>query len=715
MKERGACFKRYYRWATTSGYSDHVGLGSSVWYPGVTINKSDLISLLSTKNSLSSNQDIQINTLTVDFYDEFYFADFWVYQNRPADIGTAYTVDKTYTRIGSHKEYGWYYDDWENGWTEGYHSVNDYRTDITIKFTDGSSVTLDTSSYDHNNRYLYCIYTITTTTYETQTVNGVVTQVPVVTSVSKQILYGYQTGDTDFDKFFTVGEPQYKTYFPYIPLRHQKNWYSSDYEPETWNWIKKAYRKITGSESGNTQYNTLIDNLEDNDSISDVNFTYINLGIPINTEYDEGKEYIFTFFYDAILNESLDSGSDTTLIEVDDSTSAANDLWAANPEHCIYINSKYGMASYDIKIYYRLGYFGKRNGQAAVGLKPGQYYFKPVYQESYEYDSDDSWIGTTRITYLHLYKQESENTYFDILFTQLQYNNFVYNGKAVKYYAAGPGTIDYRQSCSDYYLMEIMEPDASGFVIPLQYQTFNKMSLTNATDLAKRSMIMVFNSYQIKRTKWYQSGLFQIVTFVIAVILAYFTGGQSITIWAALYTGICVLILGLVIQYFIMPWLMEILTPVLGEKAASVVSAIICAIVAIVCMNFSAFMNSGLSAMSSILSTAQGAMSVVNAGIQAVSSALNTSAQQTYNKMSTMLTDTQDQIKSIDNKMKELLGSNSLIDMDYVNGTLYQAYFEMPSTFLQRTVLTGSDICEMTFSYIKDFSDISLNVDVINS
>jgi hypothetical protein len=51
--------------------------------------------------------------------------------------------------------------------------------------------------------------------------------------------------------------------------------------------------------------------------------------------------------------------------------------------------------------------------------------------------------------------------------------------------------------------------------------------------------------------------------------------------------------------------------------------------------------------------------------------------------------------------------------MSAINYASYKAYFELPSSFLQRTLLTGSEICDINLSGISNMSKITLNTSII--
>ncbi|MFR7882267.1 MAG: hypothetical protein ACLU5J_12950 [Christensenellales bacterium] len=97
-------------------------------------------------------------------------------------------------------------------------------------------------------------------------------------------------GKSYYDSFKKTN-PIEKSYFPYIPLRQDKQFYSDSFHPDTYNWIRKAYKKVTGSQN-NSNFNKLIKNLKNNKELNNIQYAYIQFGSSINSKNMENKKYI---------------------------------------------------------------------------------------------------------------------------------------------------------------------------------------------------------------------------------------------------------------------------------------------------------------------------------------------------------------------------------------------------------------------------------------
>lgn len=106
---------------------------------------------------------------------------------------------------------------------------------------------------------------------------------------------------------------------------------------------------------------------------------------------------------------------------------------------------------------------------------------------------------------LVLRKQVSPNSYKTVRVHGLEHVNHVYEVHTVT------TTLE-----------DSINPDNKNFVLPLHSEIIKRYSLIQKNDLAIDSVQLVFNSYEIVKLKWYQTGFFK---FVIMVISIYFGAG----------------------------------------------------------------------------------------------------------------------------------------------------------------------------------------------
>ena len=217
----GIRLRRFYTWALRSGYTNHIGLGTSTFYPDIPIRKEDLYPILASLVNLQKNQTLDILEASIDWYDITYIADMWVYNNRPDMINDPYSVEEFITITGSHRE--------KRKGEDGYYwvTVLDKRSDIKITFSSGSSVVITSTQYPKDKRYLILSYKVDT--YQKDPTTGINN---IIATKQYYEYYAEGTGKPYYDSFFKKANPIEKAYFHYIPLRQDKQFYSDSFHPD---------------------------------------------------------------------------------------------------------------------------------------------------------------------------------------------------------------------------------------------------------------------------------------------------------------------------------------------------------------------------------------------------------------------------------------------------------------------------------------------------
>jgi hypothetical protein len=141
--------------------------------------------------------------------------------------------------------------------------------------------------------------------------------------------------------------------------------------------------------------------------------------------------------------------------------------------------------------------------------------------------------GTQRVTYdftkFYIRKRLTESTYAELMIFGLWHENYVYKGKYVS-----SGVWD-----------AFNDPDGdfgTGFLIPLEMETYLTLSGREQLQLAQEALHIVFNCYKVVKEKWYQTGFFQFVTlafsFVITVISLGSLGPTVGALYGAIYSAL---------------------------------------------------------------------------------------------------------------------------------------------------------------------------------
>lgn len=673
----GMRLRTFFSWARNSGYADEVGLATSSYYPDIPINREELTKVIKKQNP--NYLTVEVISASINYYDYTYIADQYVYNNRPDKLKDAYTVEEFAVVTGySYETYRTQDDD--GRWVTKTRRITHYRYDIRITFTDKTTVEINSSSYDKDAQYLYIVYNYTEG-------SGIETE-----QKTQYIVYCRNTGNAQFDSFFKEVIPLQRTYAPYIPIRTWNTFLSESYLPSTYKFAKRAFKKAVGSNN----YNSLIADLKENKSIGDIDFAYIVLGVALNTPYKEGKQYIFTYLYNLWLNKQISDSisGDPEEIYGDKYKDKIN-----NPKQ-INIKSNYGSINYNIWFEWGTMTHYYKMGQAKPGLKEGDYHFYA--ENEYYTDTDDDGDEVLRsIEHSYFCHQITPARYEVIEVTNLTYANLIYKGKSVIYSA-----LDALNGSDG--------PNETGFIIPLQEQSFKESGLVYTSQLAQSTYYCVFNCYVVKKVRWYQSGIFSFVlAIVIAVVVTVVTwnpaaGGATASAAASLASAIMINVVNAVVGMIVLNVLTDAAKGIFGDKLGSIIGAV----ASMVIMNFANGIINGLSVSEALtqLSSASQMLKLANSVISGIKDAINADTQEIYNKSQTMLTEYEQRIEEISKLQAELF--NQTLDITSITDALKSYSYEPRDSYLNRTLMTGSDIAEMTMDLIHNFTNYSMNTEL---
>lgn len=526
-------------------------------------------------------------------------------------------------------------------------------------------------------------------------------------------------------------------FFPIIPLRHyDKPIDHADYSDD-FAQFKKAYQKSIGG-----KIEGILESIEDTESISDVDHCFLTFGPEINTEHREGKRYTYEFFK-ALMSEQTATITDvnnwassqsyadyqTELEEWQQAQSNFSDpdYGATRPIHVSYaipIFSTLTIKStneglnipYDTKLEWMAIDESTGSGLGKVGAKKNDFWWEvmpdvldPNYvAPSGTYDNAAVYfLGAAQVTVNHvrLYWQKTDSTYSYLDVYGMRHINKVYDGKTVE--------ITAKEGIED--------TDESGFVVPMHYETMKKLPLSWLNELSVQNRILVFNSYQVVKQRWWQRGIFKIIfAIVIAVVAALiFPGvvgllGSHLAVGASLgFTGTAALVAGAVANAIAAIVLSQVISgvsvAVFGEKWGGLIAAIAAFVIGSMANSFHAgngfTMNWGTLARADVL---LGFTDALTKGVQGYVSGEITDLTA---EMESIAEEHDAQMQEISELFMEL--GYSGVEVDPLMWTQQEnsgKSFESSDTFIQRTLLTGSDIAELTLTMVADFSELSLTL-----
>lgn len=571
----------------------------------------------------------------------------------------------------------------------------------------------------------------------------------------EMFIYQVGSGNTNLDGQYLI-QSLGGAYMPFIPVRADNKFLSKSFRPNEYALAKKAYKKAIDGE-----LDELIGEISKNDSLSEIDYATVFFGVPLNTQSNIGKEYIYRYMrrliqyqtvneanyenwrnnYDGggssggggtggyvggkgqfeqwqdqqeqqVQARSLSASATTT----SSSSPPPRPVLPYIPRNSIYINVPFSSASYyevKMQIDWQSTLEEAFTGVGKDGAKPGDLWWsidgvEPVDLVGYGANYYDS----RNFDKISLYWQTETNKFTRLNFRGLKHTNWVYQGKSVE--------LDAKDALTD--------TDESGFLFPIHYGTFQELSMVKQTQLAMESSYLMFNCYQIVKKKWYQTGFFKVVLAIIIVVITFYTGGfgagtagllgTNATVGAAIgFSGLAAVIAGAVANMVAAIIVTKLITvasvAILGEKVGMIVAAI----ASFVALNVGSTLSTGgsLSSSFSNMMSASNLINFTNSVGNAYSSILGSNAQGWMQKTEDVMKDYRQQSLDIQKQYREVLGYGSLVyDPMTLTNSGQQFFTESIDSFLGRTLMTGMDVAEISHEVLSDFATLTLQPSLPN-
>ncbi|AGH57611.1 hypothetical protein PYDG_00082 [Pseudoalteromonas phage pYD6-A] len=281
----------------------------------------------------------------------------------------------------------------------------------------------------------------------------------------------------------------------------------------------------------------------------------------------------------------------------------------------------------------------------------------------------------------------NNGTYGQIVITDLLHTNYVYGSHAVK------------TSLSD-----SEDPDNYNFIVPLNYDLFRSFKgLLNRQGLLKESFKIVFNSFERRKLKWYERGIFKALLLVIAIVItvwsagtayagiaaAYQAGGIAAAISAASTMILTALAVGTAVK-----WLASQLPPELGIVVAVVLTALA--------------IGGYTGTINFEFVDAEGFLSLTNAVLEGTQEGLANDMAELMDEINSFMSEAEAAQEELDNLWSELD-----VSADWFTETIMEQTqlikIESPEEFYTRTIHAGN-IGTATLSQIENYVDKSLEL-----
>ncbi len=542
----------------------------------------------------------------------------------------------------------------------------------------------------------------------------------------KLFIYRFGSGNAALDAL-AVDRGDYGQFFPFIPIRLDNEFLSETNHPEVFAQTKKAYKKATGS-----KLTKIIEDIADNESLDDIDNTYVVFGVSLNVVENACRRYIYTFlkklqasqiggpnvyadYKQAVLDQKPIADAWWEWFWTRDGHEHVGEeppkpVYPTLPDNELRIKGQSNLdTQYDVRIQWKFITEVNGTGLGKAGAKPGDVWLEftgtddvtvTILSTKFENTMDRS----DKYEKIRVWQQVTANTYTYLDVVGLIQRNYVYKMDSQ--------IISAKKALEDV--------DESGFIIPLHYQTWTDTPLINSTQMATACVFVVFNCYEIHKQKWYQTGIFKILfVIVLAIVSVIFTGGAGIGILGANMTigtafgfsGLTAAIVGSVANALAALVISTILEKVVADLG--ILGQIIGALIGFVVGSISSISTGGLASFNwGDLLRADRILALTNSVGKGIAGAINADTMGYAQKMQDLQERADEELKKINEAYysefgyggQGLINPFTFVDAD----TSLKA--ESSSTFLARTLMTGSDVAQMSQDLLYDFVKYSLKL-----
>lgn len=651
------------------------------------------------------------------------------YSDGTYDEDNLVTVEKEYLEVTTHTHYN-------------------KVTNVT-----GGTITYD--SYHDDTYKLVPTKTETQTTHPTYVETTYITSfdlVPVKTTKTDAVntamfgkgptqiyIYRRGSGDGQLDDFFTASKDGGE-YFPFIPLKTDLKpglkanqvYVDNTTFPELYQANINLMRKV----SGTNNYNEILDNLKSNNGSHKINYAYVFFGTSINTPDTSAMTYMFKYFKAMIGTGTGDPAYNTfkeLWARAEQSVKDWNDWYMAqsDPDSPFYGLVEPGIIPYptapttsvritsdeDFNMQYTLAWNGltieRGTGRATPTIKTHYSELKKGTASDLNhsgvmggrYDKDMGHEVNPAGDEIIIYYQVDNDNWEAIHVFGLTSMNMIYDGKGV--FITAYSQLDLKEE--------------SGLLIPLNDAVFRAMPLTAATQMTTGCMYMMINTYATWEKKYYHTDWFKVIIIVVIIVLAFFTGGASVGLAGTVggsaatavgLTGIAAVVFAMAVNAIAGMIVSRILTAAATALFGDKIGMIVGAIASMVAMNA---MNSFAAGNQFNMMDAFNGDNLLKLTTTIASDFGKMYAEETAKIISDskkMFQEYKEQSDILQEAYNAEFGNRAMLDPLKFLEAPEQLYFEKSEAFLQRTLMTGSEISGLSMDAISMLTEIGAQVNL---
>lgn len=491
---------------------------------------------------------------------------------------------------------------------------------------------------------------------------------------SKGMYYNYWINSNKYPDMTPDYSEKYSLFMPVIPLRINNVSYTSEDKRDTP--LYKTSKSML--DIIDIDITKLDEGINANPEIKDIDHAYFVLGINPAQDKEQVNQYLFLFFNDLAAKSGINRAEfyrwfnsrdkinqpPINVLTIKDNTYYTALAW--NFIDTDLIEGSIGKEGTVVKI------IDAKHGTMNVSLGSGEIFNRTVI--TIENPNN----------LLILKKQVSPTHYQQLTVSGLMFSNRIY----------GPD--------KDYVTTLAADKDGDEVLLPLNLSIIQDMPKLDANHLFYYSYQMVFNAYEWKKLKWYQTGFFKIVTAVIAIAITVFyppAGSLIGSIITAASAGVIALVT--VLAEII---LTSIVVQIGFKFAAEHLGLEFAAILAAVMMVY------GLTGSDSMfgLPFASDILNIATIGFDTVQTVIGEELIGVQTDMAEFAEEAEDKMKELEDLTAEL---NPQVTLDpiglYTNVGMLPN--ELPGSFLTRSLIV--DTVNPTLSSVGSFVDNTLRLD----
>lgn len=387
--------------------------------------------------------------------------------------------------------------------------------------------------------------------------------------------------------YYTLGLPEGDdgiaidgTFLPVIPLRYNNADLTAVAVRGTPLYLtsKKLLKKLS------MDINALGDAINTNPDVDEIDHAYIMFGVQLQTKNNESIRYLTEYFHHAAQSSQYNKYdfidyAANRLAGIQNSYSFINLTGLQNneavhlTEHGLNIKIQYTFINSRIKSGV-IGKIGTATSETYIGqvavyvpVEPSPEMMAYWYAIHGVYPSTDPEMVAVYVDGSHITfrLQLTATTYREVQVYGLSHYNFIYDGH---YFSTS--------------LAESLDPENHNFVIPIHYGVAQRLPSMKRTILYKDSLRLVLNSFVKTKVKWYQSGIFKIFAFAVALVVVYFSWGTlssfvlgAIAALEVSFLALIMYVLPGIMLSLVMGYVASLVTDLVGPELSAILGVVL--------------------------------------------------------------------------------------------------------------------------------------------